>query len=385
MSSLGLVLAGGAARGAYAAGVLRFLYAELPARLGWSPWPQVVSGTSVGALNGVQVATQSTSGILRTSEIWQQLTFEDVFTLDALSALGQLIRGPTPDRGFALLDARPLHRLVTRVFPRRALRERIETGRCRAFIVSTTELETGTNTLFLDTADPTLRLRERPTTQVVRAPIAPRHVLASAALPFLFPPVPLGERYHVDGALRQNTPLQPVVEAGCARVLVVGLRRSPSIARGHGTITPTLPFLVGKTLNALTLDPVERDVETVETINRIIDWGTRRHGPTFAAELAADLGLRVATPLFLQPSRDLGALAHEVLDDARRDASRSVRTLLSAVSDGDNPTQSDLLSYVLFHRAYTEVIEGLGFADAARREEEIAAFLTPLEPGATPR
>lgn len=379
----GLVLPGGAARGAWQAGALRFVFTELAPRLGPDLWPEVVSGTSVGALNGVFTAARDREGVGRISAQWRELSTTQVYDLGlrrALQAFASTFRDPAPGASVALLDARPLRTLVARTFPRASLRRAIDSGATHAMYVTATDLVSGRTTTFADLARGNLPFRPLPSAVVRRARIQPRHALASAAIPFLFPSIPVQGRLYVDGGLRHNTPLRPVLLSGCDRVLVIAPKLPTEQAADlapHTRVTPTLPFLAGKSLNALMLDPVERDLRMAERLNEVVDWGVARFGPEFATEIAADLGLRRVETTFLVPSTDLGVLAADAIRKDRVRAPWRVQLLLRVIGDRANAAESDLLSYLLFDKVFTAPLEALGFEDARRREEELARLLAP--------
>jgi NTE family protein len=369
MAGVGLVLAGGAARGAYESGVLRYLFGEFAHRHG-PVWPDVVSGTSVGAMNGTFVAAREPAGIEWLARTWRELEIPQVFEL-SYTDLFRAMRGAFSDQPFALVDPRPLQRLVARNFPTEALKRAIQHDGVR-WIVGATDLSTGRQVLFYDSKEPPDWI-PRPGVRVVHTRIKPIHTLASAALPLLFPPIPLGGAQLVDGGLRQNTPLGPVLRAGADRVLVLSLKRQAQ-DDDRPSQPANLGFLLGKTLNALLLDPVEQDVFDARQLNKIIDWGTRSFGPTFADRMHDELGLRKAEVLFVSPSEDLGELAVQVYRERKPRVSGAMAQLLERAAGRTGP-DSDLLSYVFFDRAYTGALEQLGFEDARRREAELAAFL----------
>lgn len=375
MTTLGMVLSGGAARGAYEAGVLRYLLADLPRRLGRVPWPDVVSGTSVGALNGVFAVAREGQRLHRMSRIWQDLRIEQVYRLRPAKVLGGLLaRRHKPE--FGLLDPSPLHDLVQREFPAAAMRRSIDSGACRAFIVAATELATGYNAVFVDSASGGL-VEQQPGSRSYETRITDAHCRASAAIPFVFPPVRVDGRYLVDGGLRQNTPLRPVLRAGADKVVVIGLKQ-PRELEGAVPLddpSPNLMFLAGKTLNALLLDPVERDLWQADQINKLVDWGVKTYGPAFAERLAADLQLRRVDLLFIRPTEDLGRMAGEIYRKSPPRVDRATRALLDLVADRANGSEADLLSYLYFDRAFTAELEALGFEDARRHEESFGRLL----------
>lgn len=384
MTKLGMVLAGGAARGAYEAGVLRYVLTELPKHLGHVPWPDIVSGTSVGALNGVFAVTRQVPFVRRMTAIWQEMQISDVFTLQTGGVMRTVRAMFNAPQMTALLGVEPLYELARREFPRAALRESIDSGACIAFIISATRLDDGFNLLFYDAARD-LDLDPLPGAAAIRARLNEEHLLASAAIPFLFPPVMIDDDYYVDGGLRQNTPLRPTLRAGADKILLVGahggvtLQEQLRAAGKVGTPTPTLPFLAGKTLNALMLDPVERDLHTAEQINALISWGEANFGPEFTRKLRAELGVRKVDTLFLRPSEDLGRVANEIYQSRPPKTTSQIRWLLSLVADQANRSEgeSDLLSFLYFDRHYTGELEALGFEDARRQEAEVLAFLAP--------
>ncbi len=376
MATLGLVLSGGAARGAYEAGVLRYLLADLPRRLGRVPWPDVVSGTSVGALNGVFAVARESQRIERMARIWRDMSTEQVYRLRPLRMVLRMLGARRPRSEFGLLDPSPLHDLVRREFPTLAMRRSIDSGACRAFIVAATELATGYNALFVDSNRGAV-VEEQPGSRSYATHITEAHCRASAALPFLFPPVRVEGRYLVDGGLRQNTPLRPVLRAGADRVLVIGLKQT---REAEGTVpledvSPNLTFLAGKMLNALLLDPVERDLWQADQINKLVDWGVHTYGPEFSERLSAEQQLRRVEILFVRPSEDLGRMASTIYQATPPRVDGPTRRMLDIVADRANYGEADLLSYLYFDKAFTAELESLGFEDARKQEERFARLL----------
>ncbi len=378
--SLGLVLSGGAARGAYEAGVMRFVLGDLARRLGRETWPEVVSGTSVGALNGVFAAARDAAELRRISELWQTLRIEQVYRLRPGRALIELLSAPRRG-GFALLDPAPLARLVAERFPVRALRKAIGSRLTRAFIVAATEVATGLNAIFVDSAEG-LSIPWQPGSRVHHEAIGHEHCRASAAIPFMFPSVAIGGRHHVDGGLRQNTPLRPVLAAGVDRALIVSVKqvrekeaRLRRLDVPGAESEPSPLFLAGKMLNALMLDPIERDLWSAEYRNQVVAWGVDRYGEGFEREAAAAIGLRHVDIVHLWPSQDLGELAGRIYRERPPKTSRSIRFLLDRIVEYTHDLEADFLSYLYFDRAYTGALEALGYEDARRREEEIARLI----------
>ncbi|MEZ4237307.1 MAG: patatin-like phospholipase family protein [Myxococcota bacterium] len=374
MSRFGLVLAGGASRGAYEAGVLRYVFTELPRQLGYVPWPDIVSGTSVGALNGSFVVARDVDGLQWMARTWQQIELDQVLRVSYGDLLHSL-RNALSEKPFSLADPAPLQRMVVRRFPSEQARRVIDEHGV-TWVVGATDLVTGSQILFVDAQQPPT-WPVRPGVRVVPTRIRASHALASGALPLLFPPIPIGGMVCVDGGLRQNTPLAPALRAGADRVLVVSMKRqAQDLARSPQPAN--LVFLVGKLMNALLLDPVELDLFDAEQRNQLIDWGTARYGPDFAEAIRDELGLRRAEVQFIAPSEDLGAMAADIYRASPPRLKGAAAQLLDRAAGHSGP-DADLLSYVYFDRAFTAPVEALGFEDA-RRHEAVLADLVSAPP-----
>lgn len=368
---LGMVLAGGAARGAYEAGVLRFMYTELPKRLGYEPWPDVVAGTSVGALNSAFVMGRDADQLRWLSQLYRDLDIGDVYGV-TYADMFRTLRDAFGNEAFAFADPEPLQKLVFRNFPRRNIRRAVREG--ATWVVGATDLRTGFQVLFID-SKVAPQWTPRPGVVYVHTEIRSIHALASAALPLLFPPIRVRDRLLVDGGLRMNTPLRPVIRAGADRVIVVSLKRQ---AQDHvrEAQAPNLPFLVGKTMNALMLDPIEQDLFDAQEMNRLIRWGTDNFGPAFANKLYQDTGRREVEVLFIAPTADLGEIAASIYRDRPPLVGGALGSLLQRAAGSEGP-DADLLSYLYFDKEYTGVLEQLGFDDAAKLEEQIVALVEP--------
>ena len=382
-TNFALVLAGGGARGAYEAGVLRFILRDLPSRIGHPIGPDLICGSSVGALNGATIAAwnQSPEGPETLSEFWTSLSCADVYrfvALDLLRSPMRVLRGPANDE-MAWVDARPLHALMRETYPWPQLHKTIDQGRLTALVVTATEVSTGLCVQFIDghIAADSLEIHTGIRREHTR--IGAEHILASCAIPFLFPPIEIDGQPMVDGSLRQNTPVSPALRLGADHVLVVGTRHPKEPTAEPIEELPSTPALLGKALNALLLDPVHQDLTRIDLINRILEAGSAEYGPEFVhrlnARLQADLSqsLRPVNTLCIHPSEDLGVMAASAWNPDEIDATRGTRIMLSTIA-GDSE-ESDLLSYMLFDKSYTAAIEALGYEDAKNQETEIIRFV----------
>jgi NTE family protein len=400
------VLSGGGARGAYEAGVLRFIFEGLPARLGHAPRIDFVSGTSVGAIHACFVAATMHEGTERgaqLAEVWESFSLSDLFgsavgellrlprrMLSSLRAPSELREGTPPDRLYGLLNSEHLEGIVRDAIPWPRIRRNLGEGLLEGACVAATEIATGRSTVFLDTRrGPDAAWDHDPSMIAQPVKIGPAHALASAAIPMLFPAVRIGGTYYADGGLRVNTPLAPVLRLGADRVLVIALRKGATggaegdvAARRVGSYGNPL-FLFGKVLNALLLDHIDNDLAHMRMLNdvvrRVRDIGGEGLLGRINDSVLAERGhaMRVIEDLVVRPSQDVGVIAGEAMRGIGGPRpSAGVRLLLRAFDLGDAPFEADLLSYVLFDRSFTRRLVALGYEDAQNQADELAAFFS---------
>lgn len=389
-----VVLAGGGARGAYEAGVLSFVFGELARRYG-VPRVDIVSGTSVGAINGGYLASvldDPIPGVERLTHLWGALELDQVigFGLMQATKLGRVVVGGRSGAG--LFDAKPLTRIVDENMRWQRLVRNLRRGVLKALTISATHVATGRPWVFVDRApDTDLPIGLPPNVMVRPDRIGPQHVLASAAIPMLFPPVSVRGELFVDGGLRLNTPMSPAIHLGARRLLVVSLAShpyapvEPAFAPG---VYPGIAFLLGKILNAFLLDHVNADFIELERYNRIIDDGTALFGPDFADRMNARAIASGRPPrhrihaLAIYPREDIGRIANEHLRRNRPRFGRLLGRGLLKLLDLGEGSDADLVSYLLFDGDYARDLMRMGFEDARAREEELARFF--FDPHAPP-
>lgn len=385
MSGLGVVLSGGGARGAYEAGVLSYIFRDVAGEVGRVPRCSVVSGTSVGAVNGTFFAStlhDTAGGVTRLEELWHELEITDVlrFGVRQMTGLHRVLLGGSRARG--LLDASPLASLVGDGVGWKQLRRNISRGVLDALTITTTDVATGHPYVFVDAAEGTALPTGLPAT-VRSARILPSHVLASASIPLIFPPVRIGQNLHCDGGLRLNTPMAPAIHMGATRLLVVGV--STPTKAGESSLPPGrypgAPFLMGKVLNAFLLDHLNSDLLELERINQYLEDGIAEFGEGFVQKMnerasrRGDPSRTLVQALSIRPSIDIGRIAADHLRTHRarfgRALGRSFLRLLDVGEGGD----ADLASYLLFDGAFARELMEMGRRDAREKRDEIEAFL----------
>ena len=392
--SVGLVLSGGGARGAYEVGVLRYIREKL----GFNATFDVITGTSVGAINGAYVAAtcdrpKGQGRLLQ--KVWLELNIDDVYSfgwqqfrqLPRVLFGRDLPRVPHGSRVGGLIDTSFLERVVRSKIPWGGITRNLRAGHLDALACTATEVATGASTIFVQTRTGQAHWPRTRDENVVQTSITAAHTLASAAIPVLFPSIRVGEQFFVDGSLRQNTPLRPAMRLGADRLLVVGLRHAHSheklqrrLRRQAQFTYPNAMFLLGKMLNALMIDRVEADIERIERMNRLLEAGTDAFGDGFGQRISTGLGrardYKTISHVMIRPSQDLGKIAAEVVRKTRlaRASGVMARFIRRAVEAEDPEAESDLASYVLFDSEYLKALIDLGFSDAERQKDEIAAI-----------
>ncbi len=383
--TLALVMSGGGARGAYEVGVLSYLFGDLVKERGHPPI-DLVCGTSVGAINGAFVAANihdPVTGMRQLREMWCELALSNVLGFNLLQAtrLHRIVLGGR--RGGGLFDATPMTEIIRQGIDYQQLRRNLREGRLKAFTVTATHVATGRPICFIDRAPGVALPVGLPRAiQVRSAQVMPHHVLASAAIPIVFPPVFIHKELYCDGGLRLNTPLSPAIHLGADKVLVIGLSTEsagPEMKKGR---FPGLPFLLGKVLDAFLLDHVNVDLEELARINELLGDGIEAFGPDFVERLNAAAALRGAPPrrfvssLAIRPSKDIGVLAMDFLERERALLRKKLgRSLLRLIDVGEGARAADLASYLLFDGTFAEELIALGRRDAEARHDELVAFL----------
>lgn len=365
---IALVLPGGGARSAWQVGVLRAIAGWYPAGAAL-PFP-VLCGTSAGAINATVLGSHADDfgrGAAELARVWAGFRVGEVFRAGTLDMLRSglhlavaLVSGgwllPVPR---ALLDNAPLRTLLARNIDFARLRRAIAAGRPDSLAISATSLTRGESVTFVDTSRP-FEAWDRAGRRGAPAAVGLDLLMASSALPFLFPPVAMQGAHFSDGAVRQSTPLAAAIHLGAERILVIGVRH-PGVPRAAAGPPPNMAEQFGFMLDALFMEGLQADLERLNRINALLAHA--RPGP-------APLGMRQVDTLLLQPEQDPSeaALVHQ---GAMPGALRSFLRVLGA----RGARGGKLLSFLLFESPYTRALIEAGERDANRRRAEISAFL----------
>lgn len=366
---------GGGARAAYQVGVLKAIAEAMPPDA--HPFP-VISGTSAGAINAVAVAgaTGSFSNAVATLEaVWRDFHVEQVVRADSwtmarssLHWLTTVVSGGVfakPPR--SLLDNAPLRALIDAHVPLSHIPAAIASGRLHAVAVTASGYSSARSVSFFDAA-PGVDEWQRTRREGRRATLGIDHLMASVALPLIFPAAAVGPEWYGDGALRQSAPLSPALHLGAGRLLVIALRNErPNVLPTLDAPAPYPPFgqVAGYMLDALFTDSLYSDAERLLRVNRTLALLDPAHRDSDALEL------RPVELLIISPSEDPRAIAARHV----RALPRTLRALLWGIG-AMNRDSLQLISYLLFESGYTTELLELGYRDARDRLPELKAFLT---------
>jgi NTE family protein len=386
-STTGLILTGGGARAAYQVGVLQAiarLRGEAGAPAG-NPF-RVFSGTSAGALNAAALATAADdpdAGIAKLVDVWSNMHVEQVYRTDSfgvirsgarwltMMSMGWALARMRKLRPRSLLDNRPLHGLLAEMIDLERVDRLIAGGHLEALAVSASSYTSGSHVTFYQSTSE-LQPWIRSNRLAVRGPITMAHLLASAAIPFMFPAVQLPmagvDEWFGDGSMRQTAPISPAIHLGAERILVIGAgrMREPTGPRANASSAyPSIAQIGGHALSSIFLDALAVDAERLERIN-----GTLALIPQ---ELRQHALLRPVKLLLISPSERIDDIAARHLGALPS----SIRALLGALGVSENATGSNgasLASYLLFEADFTRELMALGDADTMRRRDEVLAF-----------
>ena len=371
---VGLILTGGGARAAYQVGVLQAIAAMLP-KGSRNPFP-VICGTSAGAINAASLAGSARNfheGVGGLALVWGNAHVSQVYRSDPIGVLGNSARwfasllfgGLGKYSAVSLLDNSPFAQLLKHNVPLHAVQKNIRNGSLHALGITVWGYTSSQSVTFYQGAEG-ISPWKRSSRLGLASHIGIEHLVASSAIPFIFPAIKLNREYFGDGSMRQYAPISPALHLGAERVMVIGVRKSgdtlPDRVKVEGYPPPAQ--IAGHVMGSIFLDNLDVDLERLQRMNNTIQLvpKDRLH--------CTDSPLRRVESLLISPSREL----NEMAEQHAHSLPRTIRLFYRAVG-AMNRDGSALLSYLLFEKSFCRALIELGYQDTMPRSKEILQFL----------
>ncbi len=371
-SKTGLILTGGGARAAYQVGVIKAVRELLPMPER-NPF-HIVCGTSAGAINAAALAVFADNfdaGVQNLIEVWENFRAYHVYRSDPVGIVAKSVAHWLaammrfrPSSPISLLDNAPLADMLRRSLDLGRIQENIDAGALYAVSITCSGYSSGQSVSFYQ-GGPGVVAWER--TQRVGSATALRveHLMASSALPFIFPAVKINREFFGDGSMRQIAPISPALHLGADRVLVIGSgRQNVEPPRVHSVNHPSLAQIAGHALNSIFLDSLNVDIERLHRINRTISLIPQDRAKE------AGMPLRKIEVLVMSPSQQISRIAARYLNELPL----SVRFMLRGVG-AMSRNGSNLASYLLFERGFCRALIDLGYQDTMAVRADMLEFL----------
>lgn len=368
-----LVLSGGGARAAYQVGVLSALRDILPPQS--NPF-SIICGTSAGAINALALAANSDDlfkGIKNLKDIWQELSIDNVFRTDCRDLAGGLGRillsffhqGIDRHKPLSLLDNSPLNAFLKQHINFSKVQQCIDQGSLKAVCVCALGYSSGDSVNFFQGHQDLLEWR-RHRRVGVKAVIGMEHLMASSAIPMVFPTVRIGHEYFGDGAMRQLTPISPALHLGADKVFIVGVssNRQPFVKRFQKPArhAPSVAQVAGHMFNSAFVDSLESDIERMERINQLLEATNECTNTSL---------LRPIKSLVISPSQAIDKIAGRNV----RHMPKRLRYVLRTSGATAKAGGSALASYILFAKPFIDNLIELGYQDAMWERNAIEDFM----------
>lgn len=371
----GLILSGGGARAAYQVGVLRGISQLLPHHK-QSPF-EIVCGTSAGAINAAKIASESDNfkrSVRQLYALWSTLSSDQVHNVgfkELIISFTRLMasffhKGIALRGSLSLLDNSPLRDLLTEHIKFTRLPGLIEQGLLQGLSITSLGYQSGQNISFYQAkegVEPWQRAQRigQPTWLTID------HIMASSALPTIFPPVRINDEFFGDGAIRQTAPMSAALHMGADKLLIIGVsghKKNQQLERRRKPRSPTIAQIVGQLLNSAFIDTMEEDLDMLERFNGFIDHLT--------PEQKEIMGVKKVDVLTIQPSIAFDELAAEHIQDLPL----SMRVFLSTIGATPKAGGSSLASYILFEAEYCKVLIDQGVKDVMEQADKIRDFFS---------
>lgn len=365
-STNALLLTGGGARAAYQVGVLKAIASQLP-RNQKSPF-KVICGTSAGAINAVSMACHASCfhlGVKKTEWVWKNFKTEHVYAGTWFGVFGYIFKnyffkkskgGNT--RATSLLNNKPLENLLSGLIDYKRIDRNILTGHLDAISVAASSYSDGDSIAFFQSSGHHEWLRAK--RKGIKTVLTTRHLMASAAIPLLFPSVKIGNKHFGDGAIHQLSPLSPAIHLGANKILIIGVEEPiDNTQSGESEFKSNSASITGHLLDSIFTDSLNADIERMERINTTLNYTSEDKA-----------GLKKVETLLINPSTCFNKLAAQHY----KNMPSAIRFLLRLVGI-KKKSESTLLSYLMFEKPFTKELIKLGYEDGIVRKDEIMAFL----------
>ncbi len=371
---ISLVLSGGGARGAYQVGVLKAV-AEILKPTSDDPPFKILSGSSAGAINTAKLATGSQNFSTATDDLiqlWSNIKSEQVFKTDLLSlnkfGLSALLS--TTKKFNALLDTTPLKKLIEDNCQFDRIQTNLESGVYDSIIITANNYSSNTATSFIQSAarvNQELMFWKESRRKAVHAELKAEHIMASSAIPVLFPPINIQGQPHGDGCVRNNTPCSPSLRMGADKLFVIGVRTQSSadvVLNSEQKINTeaSMVRIFNTLLNAVLLDSVEQDVQRIQRMNELVEE-VKKIEPRFESKK-----IKIIPALCISPSVDIGEIARQKAHHMPRILRMSINAF------GQLDEASEILSYLLFDKEFCKNLIDIGYSDALKQKTDIERF-----------
>ena len=371
---VGLVLPGGGARCAYQVGVLKALL-EISNTKSESPF-DIFSGTSAGAINGTFLASEAhifDHSVVGLIDVWSNFTSNKVYKTDPITMLksslhwfltiisgGILIPNPT-----SLLDNQPLRDLLRETIKFPDIQNNIELSIIESLAVTSASYRSRKSCTFFQ-ANSNANNWKKTHREGKKTLVNLDHLMASVALPLIFPAVRIKNEFFGDGAMRQATPLSPAIRLGAEKLMIISAKETDDRFQFNNPREqyPSFAKITGYMLEALFLDGLYSDIERLDRINQIIKNSGDREIKTNNKKM------KYIDYLIISPSEDLNVIAQKHYHNMPL----SIRLLLQGLGLLKD-SKSELLSFLLFESVYTSELIDLGYRDGIAKKEDIADFM----------
>lgn len=366
---IALILTGGGARAAYQVGMLKAIKTILP-RNHHSPF-DIICGTSAGSINATQLACFASCyhlGVKKLEWAWKNFTTQQVYHCDFMRVFGHLSRsflsnfqaGYGDRNPGSLFNNAPLRVLLNRIMDFERIDRNIHGGYLDALCISASSYSDGDSISFFQSIDHGEWSRAK--RKGMRATIGIDHLLASSAIPLVFPPVKIRQQYYGDGSVHQLSPLSPAVHLGANKIFIIGVDQ-PHDTKFYGQAPhhPGVPYIAGHLLDTIFSDTLSADAERMQRINQTL---------SLIPEENRNTSLKQIDSMLINPSHNFNSIACEFYYDLPL----AIRTLLKLVGISEH-TESSIVSYLMFERNYTQRLIKLGYDDGLEKIDEIKTFL----------